>query len=314
MNAGKRERLDPEPSGLQRVELDGELWLHALRPDTEALTALEPGLSPPTAVLDTLRTPPPRPQRIDVGAWTLWALRTVRFESAPAAVTAGHLVIAVGPTVVITAGQLPEATHRWTGEQGPGHDASPPSAGARLVTRILDDLLDDVGRVVADLDDEVEDIEAAVFTPGRASHAERIYRLKREVQTVRRCVGPLPELLSAGTLTAGGVGTTEVPSVQSVLVARSRRLVEQLSHVDDLLDSVLTAHLTQVAIRQNDDMRRISAWVAIVAAPTAMASIYGMNFRFMPELGWRYGYPLVLLTMLAVSVGLYRLFRRSGWL
>jgi magnesium transporter len=98
------------------------------------------------------------------------------------------------------------------------------------------------------------------------------------------------------------------------LLARTRRLVEQVAHTDDLLDSVLAAHHTQVTIQQNDDMRRISAWVAIVAAPTAIASIYGMNFRYMPELTSPLGYPAVLLVMLSVCVTLYLLFRRSGWL
>jgi magnesium transporter len=161
----------------------------------------------------------------------------------------------------------------------------------------------------------VEDIEAAVFAPRRGSHAERIYRLKREVQTVRRCVSPLPELLStsaAPTSTLHVEAATDAGSPD--LIAQTRRLVEQVTHTDDLLDSVLAAHHTQVTIRQNDDMRQISAWVAIVAAPTAIASIYGMNFRYMPELTSPMGYPTVLLVMLSVCVTLYLLFRRSGWL
>jgi magnesium transporter len=195
-----------------------------------------------------------------------------------------------------------------------GHLPVPMSATDVLAATILGDLLDDAERVVARLDDEVEDIETAVFAPGRTSLAERIYRLKREVQTVRRCIGPLPDLLAAEPPHRRGAATTEGEVAATPLPARAIRLVEQLMHVDELLDSVMAAHLTQVAIQQNDDMRRISAWVAIIAAPTAMASIYGMNFRFMPELGWRLGYPLVLLTMLTVSTALYRLFRRSGWL
>ena len=77
---------------------------------------------------------------------------------------------------------------------------------------------------------------------------------------------------------------------------------------------MLNANLAQVGVQQNEDMRRISAWVAIAAVPTAIAGIYGMNFEHMPELGWRYGYPAALLLMATICVGLFRAFKRSGWL
>jgi magnesium transporter len=92
------------------------------------------------------------------------------------------------------------------------------------------------------------------------------------------------------------------------------RVVSRVEGFRDLLGSALQANLTQVTVRQNEDMRRISAWVAILAVPTMIAGIYGMNFDHMPELSWRYGYPAVLLVILVISGTLYRWFRRSGWL
>jgi magnesium transporter len=92
------------------------------------------------------------------------------------------------------------------------------------------------------------------------------------------------------------------------------RAVAQLETFRDLLTSILAAHLSQISIRQNEDMRRISAWVAIVAVPTMIAGIYGMNFRHMPELGWTFGYPLAVAVMALICAGLYRYFRRTGWL
>ena len=89
---------------------------------------------------------------------------------------------------------------------------------------------------------------------------------------------------------------------------------EQVDGFDDLLTSVLNANLAQVSVQQNSDMRRISAWVAIVAVPTMIAGIYGMNFDHMPELRWRYGYPLALAVMTGLCLVLYRAFKRSGWL
>jgi len=92
------------------------------------------------------------------------------------------------------------------------------------------------------------------------------------------------------------------------------RVASRVEGFRDLLGSALQANLTQVTVRQNADMRRISAWVAILAVPTMIAGIYGMNFRHIPELGWRYGYPAVLV-VIAVACGLlYRGFRRAGWL
>ena len=94
----------------------------------------------------------------------------------------------------------------------------------------------------------------------------------------------------------------------------SCRIVDQIESFRDLLTSVLNANLTQVSVRQNEDMRRISAWAAIIAVPTMIAGIYGMNFEHMPELDWRFGYPLVLIVIATACVALYRQFRRVGWL
>jgi magnesium transporter len=93
-----------------------------------------------------------------------------------------------------------------------------------------------------------------------------------------------------------------------------QRVADQVAGFDELLNALLDSQLARVTVQQNDDMRKISAWVAIAAVPTAIAGIYGMNFEHMPELRWTFGYPLVLLVMASVCTGLYRAFRKSGWL
>jgi magnesium transporter len=92
------------------------------------------------------------------------------------------------------------------------------------------------------------------------------------------------------------------------------RVVERVVGDRELLTSVLEANLAQISVRQNEDMRKISAWVGILAVPTAVAGIYGMNFKDMPELHWTWGYPYALGTMVVICGGLYLLFRRIGWL
>ncbi len=91
-------------------------------------------------------------------------------------------------------------------------------------------------------------------------------------------------------------------------------MIQRVHTLNDLLASAIDANLTQVSLQQNEDMRRISAWVAMAAVPTLLAGIYGMNFETFPELGWRWSYPAVLALMATVSGLLYRAFRRSGWL
>ncbi|HSC21637.1 MAG TPA: CorA family divalent cation transporter, partial [Solirubrobacterales bacterium] len=93
-----------------------------------------------------------------------------------------------------------------------------------------------------------------------------------------------------------------------------RRVATRIESFRQLLDSALEANLTQVSMRQNEDMRKISAWVAIAAVPTMFAGIYGMNFKHMPELGWTFGYPLVLAVILSICLYLYWRFKRAGWL
>jgi magnesium transporter len=96
--------------------------------------------------------------------------------------------------------------------------------------------------------------------------------------------------------------------------AHLQHLVDGADALGNLLANALQAYLAEVSVRQNTDMRRISAWAAIWAVPTLVAGIYGMNFRHMPELSWRFGYPLVLVAMVVICLGLYRAFRHYGWL
>src|SRR5665648_270314 len=158
-------------------------------------------------------------------------------------------------------------------------------------------------------------VEDARSTGLRGEHdapVERIYALKREIAEARRALVPLgaelPELVT------GPDDTAPADAWVRRLVSAVDRLDRRFDAHDDLLADMLSAHLALISVRQNDTIRRISAWAAIVAMPTLIASIYGMNFRHMPELSWIWGYPAAAAVMVGVSLVLYRLFRRSGWL
>jgi magnesium transporter len=193
----------------------------------------------------------------------------------------------------------------------------PELAGAGLAAVlpcVVDHAAEGYGPVLGALNNAVEEVEAAVFSPARARPTERIYQLSRQVLEFRRAVAPLTELLdrlAADSSTAAGERLKQRYRERR---AHLLHLVELADGLGNLLSNALQANLTEVSVRQNDDMRRISAWVAIWAIPTLLAGIYGMNFKHLPELEWAFGYPLVLVVMALICLGLYRAFRRSGWL
>jgi magnesium transporter len=183
-----------------------------------------------------------------------------------------------------------------------------------VLPSVADHAVEGYGRVLTEINNIVEEVEEAVFTPGGPRPTERIYKLTRQVLQLRRAMAPLTEMLDR--LAGESHAPTGVRLRRRFREQRAhlQHLVEGADGVGNLLSNMLQAYLTEVSVRQNDDMRRISAWVAIWAVPTLLAGVYGMNFRHMPELGWRFAYPVVLVVMVAICLGLYRGFRRSGWL
>lgn len=185
---------------------------------------------------------------------------------------------------------------------------------AAVVWAILDKVVDDYHPVVEGIEDDIEEVEAQVFDEDEQP-TERIYFLKREVIEFHRAVGPL--LVPLETLEAGRVSSAiddELRRYFRDVADHARRVDEQVNSQRELLTSALEANLALVSVRQNDVIKEISSWAAIITVPTFIASIYGMNFTHMPELKWRIGYPLALLAMAAAVLLLFRFFKRIGWL
>jgi magnesium transporter len=186
-----------------------------------------------------------------------------------------------------------------------------PWAVAYAVTdRVVDIYVEVADRIESDLDT----LEAQVFARQTHGRIQRIYQMKRELVEFKRAVVPLQRPLMMLTGQVNRDVPKEVRRYFRDVQDHLTRTVEQVNSFDDLLNSILQARLAQVSVEQNNDMRKIAAWAAIAAVWTAIAGIYGMNFRMMPELQWKYGYPVVLGLMLTISLVLYRWFRRNGWL
>jgi magnesium transporter len=180
---------------------------------------------------------------------------------------------------------------------------------------IVDHVVDDYEPVVDGLERDVREVERAVFTRvGGRNPVEQIYVLMRNVLSVQDALTPLLAPLDALARQPFQVIHEDLQEYFRDVHDHLAAVVQRVGTMHDLVTTILAANLTSVSVRQNEDMRKISAWVAIAAVPTVTGAIYGMNFDNMPELHTRYGYFVLLAVMLTLDLTLYRLFRRSGWL
>jgi magnesium transporter len=183
-----------------------------------------------------------------------------------------------------------------------------------VVYAICDKVVDGYEAVAASLTVDVDEVEESVFSPAYTQHSRRIYILKRELAEVRRAVRPLNEPMKRfATGSVEGISDNSAPFFRDV-ADHLLRVSETVDGLDSLLSTAFDAHLARISVQQNEDMRKISAWVAIAAVGTLVAGVYGMNFDFIPELRWHFGYFYALGVMVVASAVLYRLFKKSGWL
>jgi magnesium transporter len=255
-----------------------------------------------------------RPKLEVYGDTLFLVLKTARYVDSEEIVQHGEILVFLGDGFVITVRHGEgTALHDVRERVEAKPDLLRCGPGVVLHAIVYRDV-DDYVPAIEGLRQDIEEVEADVFSPERGSSARRIYLLKREVLEFTRATAPLVEPVAALAQGRYALVHENVQAyfrdVQDHLV----RIDEQLEGFRDLLTSVLTANLSQVTVQQNEDVRKISAVVAIIAVPTMIAGVYGMNFDNMPELSWRYGYPLVLGVMAAVCLALFRYFKRVGWL
>lgn len=186
-------------------------------------------------------------------------------------------------------------------------------SGAVLLA-VVERVVDDYRAVLEGLERDIQEVEKQVFSDTDDAPTERIYKLKREVLEFAQAAIPLLDPLDSLARGRFAAVHPELREYFRDTHDQLQRVADQIHTFRDLLTSVLEANLTQVSVRQNADMRKISAWVAIAAVPTMLAGVWGMNFSSMPELGWQWGYPGALFIMASVSMVLYTRFKRSGWL
>jgi magnesium transporter len=320
---GKRQAgrisLDATPRALR--EKSGFIWIGLHEPTAEQFAEVAERFAlPPLAVADAIRAHQ-RPKLEQYGELLFAVVKPVRYVDSDEVVDVSELAIFVGPkfVVVVRHGESDvPAKVRALVDGDPKLAADGPVGVLRLV---LDAAVDGYGVAIDGIAENIDDIETQVFGGDEADHAERIYKLKREVLEFRRAVKPLVAAVQR-------LSSAETPLVDPVVRPYFRdvydhllRAADAIDNYDSLLTDVLQADLAQVsvrqnrtAMRQNEDMRRISAWAAIALVPTAIAGIYGMNFDHLPATATRYGFYVVLAVIAALCGVLYLLFRRNKWL
>jgi magnesium transporter len=293
---------------------DAFVWLGLRMPSREELEEVAEAFELGDAFdVDEAMSPHARPVLSRGPRLTWLVLRTIAYDDALDRVTLGEMSVLLGDRFIITVRHGPVSAlkdlRRHLERDGEELRRGPAAVFAAIVAKVVDDYsvaLDSFER-------DAVAVEAEVFGQTRVRPVKRIYLLKRQVTELAMGIDALHDPLAKLVRDPHGSCGAVTAELQEVLDQLTRS-VQRARGLSELLTSALDANLAQVTVQQNEDMRKISAWVAIAAVPTMIAGLYGMNFDHMPELRWSFGYPLVLAFIGGVCLLLHRAFKKSGWL
>ncbi|HEY0637718.1 MAG TPA: magnesium and cobalt transport protein CorA [Pseudonocardiaceae bacterium] len=320
--AGRRRSVPPAEARRVAETSGGFVWIGLWQAGHREIAGVADQFALPALAVEEAITAHQRPKLEEFDDIAFLVLKPVRYVNHDEVVDVGEISLFLGRDFVVTVrhgeSDVLGRVRRELAEPDPERpDFGPTTVLYLAAHHIVDDYLDATERIVVDVDD----IEAQVFGPGEQDHSERIYKLKRELAEFRRAVAPLLRPLE--DLAGGNVAHVDPGAAHHFrgVLENALRVADEVEGLDRLLTDILQANVARVtvgqsniALRQNEDVRRISAWAAIALVPTAIAGIYGMNFDTMPELRWRYGYFGVLAVIAVACWVLHRLFRRNGWL
>jgi magnesium transporter len=311
---GHREETSHDPDALASViadlaHSDGFLWIGLFEPSLEELNHFaEPLNLHPLAVEDAIEAHQrPKVERYDDHLFM--SIKTITYDNDDIQTAEINAFLGQHYMVTVRHGKghdLREVRRRAESDE---HELEHGAIAALYA--VVDSVVDEYEDVAAELEIDVQEVEASVFSAVRTSDSSRIYRLKRETLEFKRAVIPLREPIRKFAL--GAMPEDAQPYFRDI-ADHLDRVAESIDNTDKLLDNALSAHLAQLSIQQNDDMRKLAAGAALFGVPTAIAGIYGMNFDHMPELGWTFGYPLALVVIVGLCAYIYARFKKSGWL
>lgn len=308
-----------EPSNLPELIMKartegGFVWLGLAEPTQNEFDKIVGDFGfHPLAIEDAVNAKQ-RPKFEEYPGVQVCVLKTVFYDDVKSEVSTGEIFVFIGDhfIVVVRHGDgSPLQNTRSNLEFNPEQMAKGPYA---VLHAVIDHVIDCYIDIAAELDADVVAVENSVFNERKRSNSEDIYFLKREIIEFRHAIdpllSPLQKLASEG---ANHVPSNLTPFFRDTLDHLSRAS-DAAAGLDSLLGSALQAEMAHIQVQQNSDMRKITSYVALASVPTMVAGIYGMNFEYMPELRWKFGYPVVVGSLFLLTAFLYRKFKKSGWL
>ena len=291
------------------------VWIGLVDPEEWLLRAVQPQFSLHDLAVEDALNGHQRPKLERYEDCLFVVLRTVQLAGEPRHVEYGETHLFVGRNYVITVRHGSQVSHvglRARCEAAPRLLAQGP---AFVLYAVMDFVVDQYLPVVETLDDELDLVEAEIFSErfGRRT-TERIYRLKRDVLSVKRTLSPLVDICNRLMRFDSDLIAEETRPYFRDVYDHVVRLTEMLDNLSQMVSTALEANISLVSMSQTEGTKRLAAWAAIIAVPTMVAGIYGMNFDYMPELTWRWGYPFILGVMATACFGLYVAFRHTRWL
>lgn len=294
-------------------EDDTFVWLGLVEPDKELMQRVQEEFDLHDLAVEDAQNAHQRPKIEEYGETLFVVLHTVSL--AGETVHFGETHVFVGPRFVITVRHGKStgyASVRERTENVPGRLATGPGY---VLYSIIDFIVDHYQPCVDTLQYRFRQVEKDLFLPNsKSANLEEFYHLKNELLSVHAAAAPLTDICTQLLRFHGDIIPNENRMYYRDILDHVARVTQTADRISEMINAAMQVALAQVTIRQNDVVKRLAGWGAILAVPTMVFSLYGMNFKFMPELEWRWSYPAVMLGIVAVSVMLHRRLKRLGWL
>ena len=291
------------------------VWVGLHEPDDELLKEVQHEFSLHDLAVEDAARAHQRPKLEQYGDSIFVVLRTAHIDSTTGGIDYGETHLFVGSNYIVSVrhgGSLPYGDVRSRCEASPHLMAKGP---VFVLYSLMDFIVDQYFPLVDTFEDKLAELEDNVFQQRFTRETtERIYQLKRDLLQVKRAIAPLVDVCNRLTRADVSLIPEDARVYFRDIYDHVIRINEMVDTVRELLAAALEANLSLISVSQNEAMKRLAGWAAIVAVPTMIAGVYGMNFKFMPELDWYLGYPLALTVMVGACGFLYYKFKRSGWL
>ena len=315
---GVRESVELDEGVLERLRAQGAdpgfVWVGMHEPDEREMHRVAGLFGLHHLAVEDALTGHQRPKVEPYDDMLFLVVKTLWYVDEIDEVETGQVAMFIGPDFVVTVRQGAGVELRGVRDDLERRAHLLEHGPTAVVYSVCDRVVDAYEDVAGELETDVDEVEASVFSAERTRDSQRIYVLKRELGEVRRAVHPLQGPIHRFAAADYPFVHPDSGPFFRDIADHVTRVSEVIENLDTLLSTAFDAMLALIQVGQNEDMRKISAWVAIAGVCTLVAGVYGMNFEHMPELGWQLGYPFSLAVMLGFSLLLYRLFKRSGWL